>query len=1116
MALHGDSSSPEDGEIVDTEGEGDEPYSPSAYHDNGMIATVSTTASDLNVVSSINQDDEKEVDRIIAEMQNFSKSGPSEEAEIWDTNEKVDEEELLRRALIVSVQKNKRLKELQKTTPNDINEENHGDLHNKKDKSNCKYSTTDAIHSNATTQQQHDNRHSKPSCNTNEQSTTDHQISQSEQPSSSIWVRLDTRHPNKTMRSSRGSSKDAMEPLLITVPNNPSNETNVILEKESAIDESKSHQTMWSAEYDEALHNIRMNFEKQQQQQSATAAAATSSQSPAPNVNQIQQPANFTDNYDQVGMDIEDSDRDSQSHLTAPNEPHVISPAKKMSVDEPTVDDEVDKLRAVLLAQVKMRKTVDEKAEMLPMNLEEGEISENSTPTFANDHEKRCKQWIEKHPVPREQLLRLGARMMRHRRSVSSDRDTVVLSDSSEDNSPKRRSGKRKVRRSGRDSGDRMTDLLDQSNERMVEDLEKSITEHQKQMQTLEGKIRQRESRRNSTISKRDRYLNHAYRCCQEIGFLESELLMFRGDLETVKAKMTFLEREFDKMKKKSESRRALKSQESIAVKSATRKGSKYRVIANREDDLLQRDDDLDRNDRALSANHPNDASNSCGMDSMSRPESTHQQTKTMRSSTIDRVMNTDQGMAAMSNAKPRSRSHVDNENDEATIVEHSEMDGNDLVSALNKQHFGNGNFFLEDDDSGEEESGDLIEHIEERDDIDESDVQQQQQQRKAHEQTQQLRRSGSSRTKIGSGKNKERELIGEEQEQRNDSEAVAAAAAAAATPAADGSEQSDHEHDIEGSTIDENNHSFRSFLDEDAGSWCLVDCVDQEECSSEAATASAADVHSPSNLAMNLNSVKHKRRQLLPTEEEETSGLSSTEDMLTGQAAPMTTARSTADSNDVNIPKNITAVQRKMPLNDVRNVQPSQRSNKEKSTSKPNDMLDEEAVKQLKEDFLIRFAGYRICPTFPYNLITNRSVSNKLDPMRPLCYYELHGICKDDSCTMQHESDYLMSDEEILCSVFAHCPTLCPAEKMFSEYAKELLNKKPSKPVGELVSELLSEIPESKRVIKACDMASRYDPEPSVEDCDEEIAYNIWPALTRSVLHNSVDASTSDIVDLN
>ncbi|VDO26540.1 unnamed protein product [Brugia timori] len=135
---------------------------------------------------------------------------------------------------------------------------------------------------------------------------------------------------------------------------------------------------------------------------------------------------------------------------------------------------------------------------------------------------------------------------------------------------------------------------------------------------------------------------------------------------------------------------------------------------------------------------------------------------------------------------------------------------------------------------------------------------------------------------------------------------------------------------------------------------------------------------------------------------------------------------------------------------------------------------LSEKDVNELKNNPLIMFNGYRICPTFPYRMIAHRALSNKLDPLKPLCYYELLGRCVDPTCPMQHEKDYLLTDEELICSILTYCPNLCPPKKMFSEYAREILKEHEAKPVGEVIEDMLKSLPDTERQIRVCEMATK------------------------------------------
>ncbi|KAM3718884.1 Zinc finger C3H1 domain-containing protein [Dirofilaria immitis] len=156
------------------------------------------------------------------------------------------------------------------------------------------------------------------------------------------------------------------------------------------------------------------------------------------------------------------------------------------------------------------------------------------------------------------------------------------------------------------------------------------------------------------------------------------------------------------------------------------------------------------------------------------------------------------------------------------------------------------------------------------------------------------------------------------------------------------------------------------------------------------------------------------------------------------------------------------------------------------------NVTLSEKDVNELKNNPLIMFNGYRISPTFPFHLIAHRALSNKLDPLKPLCYYELLGRCADPTCSMQHEEDYLLSDEELICTILAYCPNLCPPKKMFSEYACEILKQHEAKPVGEIIEDMLKSLPDTERRIRICEMGIKCRPPPKLSKDDEPVEYEV------------------------
>ncbi|KAI1720111.1 putative zinc-finger domain-containing protein [Ditylenchus destructor] len=83
---------------------------------------------------------------------------------------------------------------------------------------------------------------------------------------------------------------------------------------------------------------------------------------------------------------------------------------------------------------------------------------------------------------------------------------------------------------------------------------------------------------------------------------------------------------------------------------------------------------------------------------------------------------------------------------------------------------------------------------------------------------------------------------------------------------------------------------------------------------------------------------------------------------------------------------------------------------------------------------------SYKLDPSFPFDLITHPAFSNKIDPSIPLCPFQLRGRCADTECPWQHESDYRLTDEEIIMEYINSCPSLCPGGIEPGVYVKKLL----------------------------------------------------------------------------
>ncbi|VDN07649.1 unnamed protein product [Thelazia callipaeda] len=163
---------------------------------------------------------------------------------------------------------------------------------------------------------------------------------------------------------------------------------------------------------------------------------------------------------------------------------------------------------------------------------------------------------------------------------------------------------------------------------------------------------------------------------------------------------------------------------------------------------------------------------------------------------------------------------------------------------------------------------------------------------------------------------------------------------------------------------------------------------------------------------------------------------------------------------------------------------------------TKNNMKLSEKDRKELLDNPLFMFKGYRICSSFPYHLIAHRALSNKLDPFKPLCFYELSGKCADTACSLQHEKNYLMSDEELICSILAHYPNLCPPEMMFVEYARHLLKEQQSTSVGAIIKNMLQSIPETEREIRVCRLTTT-----SLEFHSEACQGSFLPRFFRNIV---------------
>ncbi|XP_071115471.1 zinc finger C3H1 domain-containing protein-like [Haliotis cracherodii] len=85
----------------------------------------------------------------------------------------------------------------------------------------------------------------------------------------------------------------------------------------------------------------------------------------------------------------------------------------------------------------------------------------------------------------------------------------------------------------------------------------------------------------------------------------------------------------------------------------------------------------------------------------------------------------------------------------------------------------------------------------------------------------------------------------------------------------------------------------------------------------------------------------------------------------------------------------------------------------------------------------LLSFRAYRFSPyyrTKSNKTISSITYSNKINPRKILCTYDLHGRCNDDKCTGQHERDFKLSEREVLVDLLSYCPKLAGVKNTSSQ----------------------------------------------------------------------------------
>ena len=74
----------------------------------------------------------------------------------------------------------------------------------------------------------------------------------------------------------------------------------------------------------------------------------------------------------------------------------------------------------------------------------------------------------------------------------------------------------------------------------------------------------------------------------------------------------------------------------------------------------------------------------------------------------------------------------------------------------------------------------------------------------------------------------------------------------------------------------------------------------------------------------------------------------------------------------------------------------------------------------------LLAFHSYRLSPHFTkFASLTSLTYSNKMDPSKMMCRFELLGCCNDPDCPAQHFKDINLSKEEMARDLVSYCPTL-------------------------------------------------------------------------------------------
>ncbi|CAC5386585.1 unnamed protein product [Mytilus coruscus] len=81
----------------------------------------------------------------------------------------------------------------------------------------------------------------------------------------------------------------------------------------------------------------------------------------------------------------------------------------------------------------------------------------------------------------------------------------------------------------------------------------------------------------------------------------------------------------------------------------------------------------------------------------------------------------------------------------------------------------------------------------------------------------------------------------------------------------------------------------------------------------------------------------------------------------------------------------------------------------------------------------LLHFKSYRFSPYFRIKekmSLSSPTVANKINPKKMLCRFDILGTCHDEDCAGQHQSNYQMSQDEILQDIISYCPAVADIDK--------------------------------------------------------------------------------------